>query len=441
MPLEIKGLINPINTSVPTTHLAEIHDGGLEPTDSFTVTKNLTHAVIRNEQITNTSYYANVEPEEGWSGLTVTIKVGGVDMSNLYQSGTISIPNVTGNIVITAVAAQAPLSSITATYTQSGTVYDTDSLDSLKSDLVVTANYEDSSTATIASTDYTLSGTLAEGTSTITVSYGGKTATFSVVVSPVSIPFEIGTILNGVETTNTARVRSDYVKIGDEYTIQNGDVTSDIVSEEIILSAISGLDISTGAIITNNARAITQFIPVTAGASIGVACNGWCYLKIFEYTSSKGFLSSATLGNLNTNSAGGTLNSSCNYIRVLFKKSDGTDFTVNELESLSVVLKSLRVAYKVNATANGSTLQYSPGVFYGFEKNYIGTIGVNTSTYDGYSGSSGWLDGDGSEYFAKSIDSATVYIRILGKVTDGSDISSLSGSIEINGKEFNVTLE
>jgi len=181
MPLEIKGLINPTNTSVPTAHLAEIHDGGLEPTDSFTVTKNLTHAVIRNEQITNTSYYANVEPETGWSGLTVTIKVGGVDMSNLYQSGTINIPKVTGNIVITAVAAQAPLSSITAVYTQSGTVYDTDSLDSLKSDLVVTANYEDGTSAMVS--DYTLSGTLAEGTSTITVSYGGKTATFNVMVT------------------------------------------------------------------------------------------------------------------------------------------------------------------------------------------------------------------------------------------------------------------
>lgn len=71
--------------------------------------------------------------------------------------------------------------SITATYTQSGTVYDTDTLDSLKSDLVVTANYSDSTSETV--TDYTLSGTLTEGTSVVTVSYGVKTATFSVTVS------------------------------------------------------------------------------------------------------------------------------------------------------------------------------------------------------------------------------------------------------------------
>lgn len=74
-----------------------------------------------------------------------------------------------------------PLASISAVYTQSGTVYDTDSLDSLKSDLVVTATYEDSTTETV--TDYTLSGTLAVGTSTITVAYGGKTTTFTVTVS------------------------------------------------------------------------------------------------------------------------------------------------------------------------------------------------------------------------------------------------------------------
>lgn len=76
----------------------------------------------------------------------------------------------------------AELVGITAVYTQSGTVYDTDSLDSLKSDLVVTAIYSDSTTEVITS-GYTLSGTLTEGTSTITVTYEGKTATFTVTVS------------------------------------------------------------------------------------------------------------------------------------------------------------------------------------------------------------------------------------------------------------------
>lgn len=79
----------------------------------------------------------------------------------------------------------ANLVSISCVYTQSGIVYNTDTLDDLKPDLVVTALYDDSSTATI--TTYTLSGTLTVGTSTITVSYGGKTTTFTVTVTSGSV--------------------------------------------------------------------------------------------------------------------------------------------------------------------------------------------------------------------------------------------------------------
>lgn len=76
----------------------------------------------------------------------------------------------------------ATVTSISAVFTQgNNVVYDTDSLDTLKQYLTVTANYSDSTTQTV--TNYTLSGTLTAGTSTITVLYGGKTTTFSVVVS------------------------------------------------------------------------------------------------------------------------------------------------------------------------------------------------------------------------------------------------------------------
>lgn len=75
----------------------------------------------------------------------------------------------------------ANLTRITAVYTQGGTVYDTDSLDSLKENLVVTAYYDDESSEVVSA--YVLSGTLTEGTSTITVTYGGKSATFDVTVT------------------------------------------------------------------------------------------------------------------------------------------------------------------------------------------------------------------------------------------------------------------
>lgn len=76
----------------------------------------------------------------------------------------------------------ATLDSITAVFTQgSSVIYDTDSLDTLKQYLVVTANYSDSTTEIV--TDYTLTGALTNGTSTVTVIYSGKSATFNVTVT------------------------------------------------------------------------------------------------------------------------------------------------------------------------------------------------------------------------------------------------------------------
>ena len=74
-----------------------------------------------------------------------------------------------------------PLQSISAVYTQSETVTESTPLDDLKSDLVVTATFEDGTSKEV--TNYTLSGTLTVGTSTITVTYFTETTTFDVTVS------------------------------------------------------------------------------------------------------------------------------------------------------------------------------------------------------------------------------------------------------------------
>lgn len=79
-------------------------------------------------------------------------------------------------------AMRSKLISISAVFNQgSAVIYDTDDLDTLRQYLTVTALYSDTTIRTV--TGYTLSGTLTDGTSTITVSYGGKTATFDVVVT------------------------------------------------------------------------------------------------------------------------------------------------------------------------------------------------------------------------------------------------------------------
>ncbi len=76
----------------------------------------------------------------------------------------------------------AALASIDAVFTQgAATICDTDTLDSLRQYLVVTGTYDDATTCAI--TDYVLSGTLTAGTSTVTVTYEGKTDTFTVTVT------------------------------------------------------------------------------------------------------------------------------------------------------------------------------------------------------------------------------------------------------------------
>lgn len=127
------------------------------------------------------------------SGATVTWESSDTSIAMVTDGLVTGVSN--GTCIITASAGDmsatcyvtvegfVELESISAVYTQSGTVYDIDDIDSLKDDLVVTATYSDSTTETIPSTDYTLSGTLTVGTSTIYVVYGDKTTTFNVSVT------------------------------------------------------------------------------------------------------------------------------------------------------------------------------------------------------------------------------------------------------------------
>lgn len=121
--------------------------------------------------------------------------------------------------VIVSEKPKATLTGITATYSQgSKIIYSSTSLDDLKSDLVVTATYDDSTTVTVS--DYTLSGTLTIGNSTITVTYQGKTTTFTVTVTKES----------GYVTQNLV-VNYDLTNYDDGYTGEVVDSISGIVAE------------------------------------------------------------------------------------------------------------------------------------------------------------------------------------------------------------------
>lgn len=91
------------------------------------------------------------------------------------------------------VTPEVTLTSISATY-NGGNVLVGTSVTALTG-ITVTAHYSDDSTANV--TDYTLSGTIAEGSNTITVSYGGKTTTFTVTGIDDGIDYTLDA-LNGI---------------------------------------------------------------------------------------------------------------------------------------------------------------------------------------------------------------------------------------------------
>jgi len=110
--------------------------------------------------------------------LSGTLAVGASTVTVTYQGKT-----DTFDVTVADPDGPPILISITANYTPTTAIFPDTPLDSLKTDLTVTAKYSDDSETTLATTDYTLSGTLAEGNSTVTVTYQGKTDTFDVTVN------------------------------------------------------------------------------------------------------------------------------------------------------------------------------------------------------------------------------------------------------------------
>lgn len=98
---------------------SEEPDEPIEPDDpdipvvnTYTVTNTLTNVTNSNTAASVTegaSYTATLTADEGYNIDSVTVTVGGVDVTaSVYANGVVSISNVSGNIVITATAAEIP---------------------------------------------------------------------------------------------------------------------------------------------------------------------------------------------------------------------------------------------------------------------------------------------------------------------------------------------
>lgn len=90
------------------TVIASIPIGSNVEVTSYTITNNLTYCSNNNtntEIIEGNSYVANITPNAGYELNSVSVSMGGIDItSSCYSNGQINISSVTGDIVITAIA-------------------------------------------------------------------------------------------------------------------------------------------------------------------------------------------------------------------------------------------------------------------------------------------------------------------------------------------------
>lgn len=193
--------------------------------------------------------------------------------------------------------------SIDAVFTQGSLiVYEDTSLESLRDYLTVTATYTDQSTKEVI--NYNLSGTLREGTSTVTVEYGSKRDTFSVVVSgnteveSITASFNQGTAVFYEDSsldelkpylTVTAHYSDDTSQTVTNYSLSgtlnvgSSTITVEylgkrttftvIVSERVVLVSISAVFDSGSSIIytDDSLNSLKQYLTVTAQYSDGTS--------------------------------------------------------------------------------------------------------------------------------------------------------------------------
>ena len=181
--------------------------------------------------------------------------------------------------------------------------YPFDSLDSLKAYLGVTYTNEQGQSSVV--TNYTLTGTLAVGTSRIAVGYNGKTAYFNVTVNNVAMyngaaigatASTSGFQVAGAGTALTARCRFEIPIKNRNYVISVTDPSKyNIAGYNLVDNVLTDYEI--------------------------LAAQGTTTLRGYK---------------MNTNTAPGWSQSVVvdgNYIWCSFKKMDGTDFTASEIEN------------------------------------------------------------------------------------------------------------
>ena len=195
----------------------------------FSITNNLTNCTVTNNSASineNESFMSSISANDGYAINSIVVTMNGIDItSTVVSNNLVNIPNVTGNIVITATATSIlSISSITGgTFTtgEAATITYTTNIAVTKHEYVMTYSGSDSgfidgtSKVTSSGNNHTMrfnAGLLSAGTKNGAIKVtdaNGNTAIaqFTLVITQASVGLTITNVTAGTFTTNdTVRI-------------------------------------------------------------------------------------------------------------------------------------------------------------------------------------------------------------------------------------------
>lgn len=220
-----------------------------KPPEVYAVTFNGTYCTSNgaNTATENASYTATITPNTNYKMSSITVTMGGVTQSGVVSGNKVTIPKVTGAIVITAVAVVIPTYTITNNLTQCTNSNTTSSL-----------KEGSSYTATITPKDgYRMNSiTVTMGGTTLTNAVSGNTITISSITGNVvitAVASEIPVVIPTYNVTfNGTNCTSNGASTVDEGSTYTATITPDDGEYEFVMKSVTvtmgGTDITSSII-------------------------------------------------------------------------------------------------------------------------------------------------------------------------------------------------
>lgn len=414
--------------------------------DYYSITNNLTNVTSNNNSTSiqaKSSYNATLNANNGYSINSVKITMGGNDItSSVYSNGVINIPSVTGNLVITVVATSniITITNNLTNVTTNNSITSMEKNNPYSANLTVVDGYTLQSVKVVMGGVDVTSSVYSNGVINIETVNGNIVITANAIgiATSTNLGVESGSIdLDGTNLENSKRFRTAFIEVEHEFS-----------SEEVSdyeLSMVS-IDASTGLEKESTTRCSTSYIPVIAHYdAINVETDVYHSYLVRYYKYENGeykFLKSEGTTWIDKACALKNMPKETTHLRLAFRGDDTGNSTITNIDISNTVITFIKsVAIDLDLGDNyGYYFRFYDHDF-GCDESFKVHNGVNIA-WSGKTISQGiGLNGKGTLRFATV--NTIKYIRLIGydSTNYGSDIdiSTLQGSITVNGVEYDLT--